>query len=389
MVIHKKKHDDLAINGGEKCFDTVKTTMNLPAPEFDDYYKRIGLYEDGSKDPIHDLESALSVFHGVDYTVCFSSCFTAMAMTLKALALPGRQNVIIPSLTYRRMSDIILWAGLTPCFCDNDPSTLGVSAAGIERQIGNNTALILAPHPIVNFSDISSIETLGFEREIPVVFDSVEAIAGYHQGVPVGAFGMAESFSLHPSKLMNACEGGYITTNSQELYLALIIMRDGGAAECNGALRHGHISRMNRYHAVMGLCSLDMVNETIRNNYKYYCIYRSGLKGIKGIKLVEYDEDNRRNYKSILVEVTDDYCITRDQLHDILNYENVYARKFYYPAQHLTQSNQSEECAESYEVAEYLQDRYLLLPFGHSTSADDIRDICELINTVQSITSNS
>lgn len=389
MSIHKKNSADLAINGGRKCFDTVKTTMNLPAPKFDDYYKRILSYENESNDPISDLELSLSNFHGVSHTICFSSCFTAMALTLKALALPEKEDVIIPSLTYRRMSEIVLWAGLTPCFCDNDPNTLGVRADDIERQIDENTALILAPHPIVNFSDISSIEKLGAERGIPVMFDSVEATAGYYHGIPIGSFGMAESFSLHPSKLINACEGGYITTNNEELYSILVTMRDGGAAEYNGVVRHGHFSRMNRYHSIMALSSLDIVNKTISENYEHYCIYRDSLKDVDGIELVAYDEHNRRNYKSIMVEVSEDFCITRDQLHDILNCENVYARKFYYPAQHTTQSNRSKNFLEKYEVAEYLQNRYLLLPFGHSTSGDDIRAICDLISEIQLIFNNA
>jgi len=385
MAAIKKNHADLAINGGKKCFGTIKTTMNLPAPKFEDFYDKILSYEDESKDPVSDLELVLSNFHKVKHVVCFSSCFTAMALTLKALGLPGKKEVIIPALTYRRMSDIVLWAGLIPCFCDNDRISLGVSSGAIEKQITEETAVILAPHPMVNLSDISDIEKLGEDRGIPVMFDSVEATAGTYRGVPVGSFGLAESFSLHPSKLINACEGGYITTNSENLYATLVAMRDGGGDMLNGAYRKGHYSRMNKYHSIMGLSSLDIVEDTISENYKHYGIYRDKLKGIDGVNLVEYDESEKRNYKSILIEVTEEFCMSRDELHDILNCENVYARKFYYPAQHQTQKCKSLNCLDKYEVAEYLQNRYLLLPFGHSTSAEDIRIICDLISDIRSI----
>jgi len=385
MTDIKRHRRDFAINGGSKCFNVVKTTMNLPAPEFKDFEKKLLSYDDNKSDPIVDLEAALCKFHNVSYVIAFSSCFTAMALTLKALALPARNEVIIPALTYRRMSDIILWAGLIPCFCDNAPDTLGVDAFNIKKMINNNTAVILAPHPIVKLSDIEQIIELGNDKGIPVMFDSVEATGGEHKGISIGSFGMAESFSLHPSKLINACEGGYITTNNEKLYSTLMVMRGGGKTDYNGEIKHGHSSCMNRYHSIMGLSSLDIVNDTINDNYEHYRVYQENLRIIPGVRLVEYEENEKRNYKSILVEITEEFCITRDELHDILNFENIYARKYYYPAQHTTQKNKSPNCIEHYDVAEYIQGRYLLLPFGYSTSKDDIRIICQLISDINDI----
>lgn len=382
---NKRVKSDFAINGGIPLFSEVKTTMNLPAPSYNDFIESVVEYEDDDKDPVEDLENKLAKFHKAKHVICFSSCFTAMALTLKLLALRGKSEVIIPSLTYRRMSDIILWAGLTPCFCDNDSMTLGVNADVIKRHINKNTAVILAPHPIVNFSDINEIMNLGKEKGIPVMFDSVEAMAGEYQGMPIGSFGIAESFSLHPSKLMNACEGGYITTSSDDVYLSLLSMREGGLIEYDGKKVRGHVSAMSRYHAIMGICSLDIVHETINENFQKYCIYRDLLKKVKGIKLVEYNEIEKRNFKSILIEVTDDFRINRNELHDLLNSENILARKYYYPAQSLTQKKKSENCLEQYLVAEKLQEIFLLLPFGYSTSENDIRIICNTIMEINSI----
>ena len=41
MTVHKTNSNDLAINGGKKCFDSIKTTMNFPAPKYDDFHKKL------------------------------------------------------------------------------------------------------------------------------------------------------------------------------------------------------------------------------------------------------------------------------------------------------------------------------------------------------------
>lgn len=377
----KKSRCDFAINGGKEVFspDCVKTTMNLPAPSFDSYIKKLLFCEREGINSIALLERSLAKFHDTKYVICFSSCFTGMAITMRALAIPGKKEVILPSLTYRRMTDIVLWSGLTPKYCDNNSTNLGVTSLEISKVISKDTALVLAPHPMVYLSDIDSIEELSINSGIPIMFDSVEASGSSYKGRMLGSFGKAESFSLHPSKLMNACEGGYITTNDNGLHLALREMRAGKSIEYNNSTRQGHPSKMNNYHAIMALCSLDMVQNTIAENKVKYELYSKLLDNLQGVSLVCYDREEKRNYKTILIEVDEKLHLNRDILHDILNKENIFARKFYYPAQHVTHRNFLTNNGEKYETACSLQERYLLLPTGYSTSCEDIEIICSTI----------
>lgn len=378
--------DDFALNGGEKLFDSFRSTMNLPAPTFELFYDKVKFYrQKKDKAPVADFEFHLSKYHNVSHVVCFSSCFTAMAITLKTLAISGKKEVILPSLTYRRMSEIVLWAGLEPCFCDNDPKTFGISADAIKDMINDNTAMILAPHPLVKLSNINEILKVAKEANLPIMFDSVEANGSIHNDVTIGGYGDAESFSLHPSKLINACEGGYIATNNNNLYEALVEMRKGKSINYNGGVKNGHFSKMNDLHAIMGMSSLETVFDTIQQNKDHYNVYKSYFDKINGLNIVLYDENERRNYKTILVEVTEEFCLSRDELFEVLNPENVFVRKFYAPAQHLTQIYKSKSCKDTYEVAELLQHRFLLFPLGHTVSESDIHQIGKLLNEINNI----
>ena len=382
----KKYKIDFAINGGKEVFSSknVKTTMNLPAPSLDSYLKKLQFYEYENLDPINFLERSLASFHGVKNVVCFSSCFTAMALAMRALAIPGKKEVIFPSFTYRRMTDIVLWSGLTPIYCDNDPKNFGVTSFEISKVINNNTALILAPHPLVHLSDIDSIEELSLKTGIPVMFDSVEASGSTYKGRTIGSFGKAESFSLHPSKLMNSCEGGYITTNDTDLCFALKNMRAGKSSEYNNSITLGHPSEMNSYHAIMALCSLDIVEKIISKNKIQYDLYSKCLKNAKSVSLVCYEKKEKRNYKTILIKV-DNSGLGRDYLHDILNKENIFARKFYYPAQHINHNKADIDNDNNFMNASLLQEQYLLLPTGHSTSYEDIETICTVIKQAEKL----
>ncbi len=159
------------------------------------------------------LEARLApIFIRSRHCVSFCGGFWGLVLAMKGLALQGRTEVVMPSLTYRRLADIVAWAGLTPHFCEVDPVRLCITAETARPCINNHTALILGVHPIVNCCDAEGLEALSAETGIPLLFDSVESSYETFNGRRVGTFGRAECFSMQSSKLLNAFEGGYVTT---------------------------------------------------------------------------------------------------------------------------------------------------------------------------------
>ena len=104
------------------------------------------------------------------------------------------------------MADIAAWLNLTPHFCDVDQETAAMSVASAEKCINRNTSILLVPHPIVNLVDIEGMLWLGKKYNIPVLFDSVEAVYAEYKGKPIGSWG-TEVFSVHASKFLNGFEG--------------------------------------------------------------------------------------------------------------------------------------------------------------------------------------
>ena len=383
MTRVKRSIDELAIFGGARLFATPKPTSNLVRPDLDRFlgYSKTFFenheYTNGAL--VRQLEQRLAGFHGTQHCVVFNSGFWALALAIKALALPGRSELVMPSFTYRRMADIAAWTGLKPHFCDVEADTLATSAATVRPCINDNTALVLAVHPIVNFCDIDGLTALAQEKNVPLLFDSVESVYESYQGRKIGGFGAGEIFSLGASKLVNGFEGGYLTTNDARLAQRLAQMRDFGRNESGEVVAEGGLNaRLNEAHAAMALAGLDDLEDQIERNRTRYHTYQRELAALKGIRLLEFDERQRPGYKNIVIEVLDDWPLSRADTVSILNAEMILARAYYTPPLHRKRMAYPYVPAEL-PVTDRLAERYILPPCGHLVSNQDIETIIALM----------
>jgi len=383
----KKLINDLAILGGKPVFTTVRSTSNLVKPDIDiflSYAKRSfdkrWLTNNGPL--VQELEERLADLHQVQYCVSFCSGFWALVLCSDQLALPGKKEVVMPAMSYRRLADIVAWAKLTPHFCDIDEETLGPSVATVEACITKETALILIAQPIVNICDMEGLAGLAVKYNIPILFDSVEAAYASYKGRMIGSFGNAECFSMHASKLLNSFEGGYMTTNDPNLSETVRKMETFGFYGQDNIEVLGLNAKLNELHAAMALASLDDLSEQIIHNRKHYHVYCDLLEPIKGLEIVRYDEVEKRGYKNILVKLNDQWPISRKNTLDILHAENMLARPYYFPPLH-TKKTDYDTISGDLPLAEKLTEMYLLLPSGEFVSIEDIRSITSLLSFIQ------
>lgn len=382
--MEKKCMNDLALFGGPRLFDRDLSTSNLLQPDIEKFlgYSRIffdqGQYTNNGPN-VKLLERRLAEFHQTEFCVTFCSGFWAIALAISALAIVGKTEIVMPSLTYRRLNDIAAWVKLKPRFCEVDPITLSMSAATVRPCINENTALILGVHPIVNCCDADELATLAEERNIPILFDSVESA---YESVPngrVGGFGCAEAFSLHVCKLLNGFGGGYVTTNNADLAKQLSIMRGFGFDGMDHiAVPSGLNAKLNEMHAAMTLASLDDVEAQVARNRERYYAYKRLLAGVPGIRLLEFDERYRQGFKNIVTELTDDWPLSREYTISILNAEGILARAYYAPPLH-RRPMKYEFVHADLPLTDQLSERFLSLPCGHFVSVENIGEMVGML----------
>jgi dTDP-4-amino-4,6-dideoxygalactose transaminase/cyclopropane fatty-acyl-phospholipid synthase-like methyltransferase len=383
MVLRRKlnaNESSLGRLGGTGLFSNPISTSNLYLPQKNKVSHYLDLPEN-PKELFNRLETSLCEYHDSKYCVLFSTGFWALVAAIKLKSLPGKMQVIIPSLTYRRLADVVYWAGLVPVFVDIDPDSLAVSPSEISSHINENTGLILAVHPIVNCCDVTAIIEIANLNQVPVIFDAVESVHETHKGKRIGSFGVGEVFSLHASKLINGLEGGYVCTNDMVYALALNDFKCGNLSTYKNQSYVGLNGLPHVGHAAFALACLDEIESNIDHNRKIYYRYVKRLADIRGIRLLKFDEVEQTSYKNIVVEITAEFSVSRDELVQILNAEKILARKYYYPALH-NKNYDYPVITGRVENCDYAENCYMNLPCGSRVSEKDVDLLCEFIGFI-------
>ena len=350
---------------------TYFTTMNLPAPEHSHFREKLAQYWGKPWHAMADFEDALKEFFDVPHVSTWSNCFTAIAMSLIHATRWREKNVAIAAMAYRRTADIVLWAGLTPVFVDNDPDTLAMDLNALRSLLEKQSiGCILFQHPMVHIADVQAVQTLAAEFDVPLIFDSVEATGGKYASTRIGRCGLAEAFSLHPSKVINAAEGGILTFGSSAAYGSFMqSMNELGLIDsCHGHQRMA----LEPVHAIMGLASLEIYAQVTTKHQSHYEQYEHELNQSKMLELIGYNSENEPNYKSILVRFKSTYASHRQALMAYLETQQIGARAYYAPLHHLAQY----ACAPH---AHRMAQNYMILPIGHSVNEAAIEQICTRI----------
>ncbi len=237
-------------------------------------------------------------------------------------------------------------------------------------------------HPIVNCCDVDGLEAVSKRSGIPLLFDTVESNYETYRGYRVGRFGRAECFSLHASKLLNGFEGGYLTTNDDELAQRVSYMRGFGFKGQDTVIDFGNNAKLNEVHASMALAALDDLPDQVRRNKSRYRCYQRLLADVPELRLIEFDEHEETSFKNIVVELCDLWPINRAATLRLLNSEGVLARAYYAPALHQKKTSY-ETRFDELPLTEELAERFLNLPCGEHVSLNDIESIVLLLKFIR------
>lgn len=384
-----KRTDQLAIFGGQPEFDEPLHVGQLYLPpwdalaaEFRGIFQRRWYANHGPL--VRRLDAEFAEFIGVRHAVSVTNGTLALMILAKALAIDGGE-VIVPAFTFPATAQALAWAGLKPVFCDVDAATHNISAKNVRGKITQRTKAILGVHLWGRACDPDGLRALAQEFGLHLVFDACHAIGCTHRGATIGGLGDAEVFSFHATKVLNGTEGGCITTNDDGLAARLKTIRSFHPGEEYASVPLRINGKMSEAQAAFALLGLADVPTHIAANRSRYERYQSRLAGLPGVTLVEYPADDANNYQYVVAEIAPEIAgITRNEVFDVLQKENVVCRRHFHPGAHrMPPFRGNPEYAElSLPITDLLCERILLLPNGASVAADDVDRICDLLATI-------
>lgn len=282
------------------------------------------------------LEERAAERLGVPYVVAVSSCTAGLMLAVQALCPDG--PVLLPSFTFSASGHAVVWNGRGLLFAECDSRSFQLDLVDAEARLGRAGA-ILATHVFGAPCPAIAIEKLGASRGLPTLFDAAHAFGALHQGRPVGGFGDAEVFSLSPTKLVVAGEGGLVATGNRDLAKRLKVGRDYGNPGDYDTRFVGLNARLSELHAAMALESLALLDDHLRLREAVAERYRSGLAGLAGLSVQEITPGDTSTYKDFTIVVDPDaFGLTRDQLVAALAAEGVDTRNYFDPPVHRQQA---------------------------------------------------
>jgi dTDP-4-amino-4,6-dideoxygalactose transaminase len=334
-------------------------------------------------DLVAHLESAVAERLRVKHCVAVSSCTSGLMLVLHALGLQG--EVILPSFTFFATGHAALWNGLKPVFANSETDTWNISPADIEKRITGATSAIVAVHLYGNPCDVTALEAIARRHNLRLIFDAAHAFGSAYRGIPVGSFGDAEVFSLSPTKLLVAGEGGLVTTNDAKLAAAVRAMRNYGDVGAYNPKWLGLNARMTEFNAALALSGLPLVEDKIRRRNAIAAMYTDLLSSLPGIHFQKVHTADTHTYKDYSIHVTPQTVgLSRERLADALQAENVPTKKYFHPPLHqqFLYSRFYNRDANDLTQTEFIADGILSLPIYESLPDETVCAVAELIQRI-------
>ena len=282
---------------------------------------------------VRRLEERAADYLGVRHCIAVASCTAGLMLSLRASNLSG--DVVLPSFTFSASAHAVAWNGLRPVFTDIRPDDLLLDPDAVARSAGVRTSAILATHTYGTPCDVEALGSLAASNGIRLFFDAAHAFGSRRGDRMVGGFGDAEVFSLSPTKVLIAGEGGIIATNDDSLAERCRIGRDYGNPGDYDTRFIGLNARMSELHAATALASFDDLEERIGRRNQLAERYRKVLAGVPGIDFPAVAEGDRSTYKDFTILIDpEEFGMDAAAVAAALAAEGIQTRRYYAPPVH-------------------------------------------------------
>jgi len=263
-------------------------------------------------DSVAQFEKGFTKFINRKYCVMVSSGSAANLIATAALfytknpMLKRGDEVIVPAVSWSTTYFPLQQYGLKLKFVDIDLDTLNYDLEALESAITNDTKMIMVVNLLGNPNDFNVINNLTKDKDIFIFEDNCESMGAEYNGKQTGTFGIVGTFSTFFSHHMATMEGGFVTTDDEELYHVLLSLRAHGWTR--NLPQQNHVSNK----------SDDWFEESFRfvlPGYNVRPVEMSGAIGVEQLKKLPSFLKQRRENAKLFVELFSehpDFLIQKD-----------------------------------------------------------------------------
>ena len=249
---------------------------------------------------VNSFENNFGKFIKRKYCVMVSSGSAANLLSIASLFYTKKprlkigDEVIVPAVSWSTTFFPLQQFGLKLKFVDIDLNTLNYDLDSLESSISPNTRMIVAVNLLGNPNDFDKINNIIKNKNIILFEDNCESLGAEFKGKKTGTFGLLGTFSTYFSHHISTMEGGFVTTDNEELYHILLSIR-----------AHGWTRNLPKENLVANK-SDDWFEESFRfvlPGYNVRPVEMSGAIGLKQLKKLPSFLKKRRENANLFVNL--------------------------------------------------------------------------------------
>lgn len=327
------------------------------------------------------FQSQLIEYLDTPYLSLFVNGHLALEMAIQALGLRKKGGEIITTpFTFVSTTNAIVRSQLTPVFCDIRRSDYTMDPDKIEELITEKTVAIIPVHVYGNICDVEKIAAIAKRHNLIVIYDAAHAFGETYKGTNISNFGDATMFSFHATKVFNTIEGGAIAFKDKKYQRPLHELKNFGLHGMEDCVSIGGNAKLDEFRAAMGICNLRRMPDCLESRKKVHDRYFERLDGIEGLRLCYPQKDVVPNYAYMPVYFDEEmFGKSRDDVYSQLVEEDIYPRKYFYPAVNDTTAYNGGPYDRPTPVARDAAVHILTLPIYEGLALEDVDRICDII----------
>ncbi len=341
---------------------------------------------------IAEFEKNFAAYIGCKYAIAVSNGTAALHLPLLAIGLKKGDRVITTPITFAASANAALYCGAEVYFADIDRDTYVISVESVRALLKKHAKGYFKAIVPVDFTgfpvNLEEIRQLADEYGLFVLEDACHSPGGYfrdskgqNQNCGNGVYAHAAAFSFHPVKHIASGEGGMITTNDEELYKKIMILRTHGITKENMILdfpdageqglwyyemQHlGLNYRITDIQAALGNSQLKRADEGIKRRQEIAKRYREAFAG-KGIRMQKEVPGHFNAYHLFVIESKN-----RKGLYEHLKNNGIFAQIHYVPVHLMPYYKQFGWKAGDFPKAEDYYKHCISLPMYPTLTNDE------------------
>jgi UDP-4-amino-4,6-dideoxy-N-acetyl-beta-L-altrosamine transaminase len=345
---------------------------------------------------VAEFETKFAEYVGAKYAVAVANGTAALHLCAMALGVKSGDKVITTPITFAASANCIKYCGGDVEFVDIDPNTALMDLDKLyallkEAPKGKYSGVIpvdFAGYPV----NLERLKAIADEFGLWIIEDACHAPGGYftnkegeQQFCGNSNYADLAIFSFHPVKHIATGEGGMITTNNENLYKKLLLLRTHGISrepelilENHGAwyyemLELGYNYRLCDMQAALGVSQLNRVQEGLARRRKLAAKYDQAFENTT-IKKLTIKEGIGHAYHLYVIQVEN-----RKALYEHLRSKGIFAQVHYIPVHLMPYYKRLGWKKGDFPMAEKYYDHCLSIPMFPSLTDEEQDFVIEKI----------